>query len=184
MGLFIVSSLATQTNMALWTELFTSLYLKKSETNKHLESTKKKNYLAAFLKITSVTTLSSVLGVNRRGDQRQWDNFFLQAWFSVMNMFSALQSKQSSAAQRDKAVVQQQLLWSICTVSTAKDCCVTILNILVTLHSQLMLISHMKWLWSAQEQKRFVRTWKCSKQIFDMWLTLLNSETTQFLQLN
>lgn len=55
---------------------------------------------------------------------------------------SALQSKQSGAAQRDMSVVQ--LLWCSRAVSTAQDCCVTTSAILVTLHFQLMLISHAK----------------------------------------
>lgn len=68
-----------------------------------------------------------------------------KSWFCVMNIkVSALQSKQSSAVQRDKAVGQQQLLGPNCTVSTPQDCSVTILNILVALHFQLMVISHMK----------------------------------------
>lgn len=66
---------------------------------------------------------------------------------------SALQSKQSSAVQKDKAVGQQQLLRPNCTVSTPQDCSVTILNILVALHFQLMVISHMKWLFD-QVHKR------------------------------
>lgn len=57
---------------------------------------------------------------------------------------SALQSKQSGAAQRDTSVVQHQLLWCRRAVSTAQECCVTTSAILVTLHFQLMLISHGK----------------------------------------
>lgn len=75
-------------------------------------------------------------------------NFFFmgsQSQFSVMNInLSALQSKQSGAAQRDTSVVQHQLLWCRRAVSTAQECCVTTSAILVTLHFQLMLISHGK----------------------------------------
>lgn len=75
-------------------------------------------------------------------------NFFFmgsQSRFSVMNInLSALQSKQSGVAQRDAGVVQHQLLWCRRAVSTAQECCVTTSAILVTLHFQLMLISHGK----------------------------------------
>lgn len=68
-----------------------------------------------------------------------------QSWFGVMSInLSALQSKQSGAARRDTSVVQHQLLWCSRAVSTAQDCCVTTSAILVTLHFQLMLISHAK----------------------------------------
>lgn len=77
-----------------------------------------------------------------------------QSWFTVMSInLSAVQSKQSGAAQRDTSVVQHQLLWCSRAVSTGRDCCVTTSAILETLHFQLMLISRAKGP-SEPEQKR------------------------------